>query len=162
MIAMRNNQSLDPMRWQVLARALLPEIFRVLFADEQWNPGCSDSLMQFFFVLTPVVKQAHLSRDEEFLFRVHAFADWCMRQPEQEIFNPAGVAFYENLFDDRPHDEAISWISPTVFADIEELLGFRLGAERFAKVKAAYAKRTSFNDRKYASVIAQAERQMNK
>ena len=153
-MAKRQSQP-EPSRWQPLAKEMLPEAWTAL--QEDWSPGGSDSPMQFFFVLLSAVKAAHRKNDEEFLFRAYAFAQWCASQPEKELWNPAGVAFFEHVFDETRPNDVVPWISPRVFADVEGLLEFRLGAERSGEVKEAFAARTMKKNEKYASIIAGAE-----
>jgi hypothetical protein len=150
----------DLNRWQPLAGEMLPEVWTALWQQEDWNSGSSDSLMQLFFILLPAVRVAHRKNDEEFLLRAYAFAQWCASQPEKEFWNPAGVAFFEHVFDeDRPSD-IVAWLSPKIFADIESLLEFRLGAERSREIKKMFAARTVRKNEKYASMIASAERRI--
>ena len=156
---MKSKQALDPTRWKAMAKLLLPEVYAALVADEQWNRGCSESEMQFFFLLLPLVRNAHRNNERDLLLRAHAFADWCTRQPEQEIWNPAGVAFYEHLFEDLPEATVAPWISRRIFADIKSLIDFRLSAKRSAEVKKAYEKRKAAEEQNYPHVIAEAERQ---
>jgi hypothetical protein len=160
MMARRQPQP-DPNRWQSFAKEMLPEVWTALWQQEDWNPGSSDSLMQLFFILRPAAQAAHRKHDEEFLFRAYAFAQWCASQPEREIWNPAGVAFFEHVFDDAKPNDIVPWISPKVLADIESLLEFRLGAERCREIKKAFAARTVRKNEKYASLIAGAERRIS-
>jgi hypothetical protein len=160
--AMKKTSVPDPQRWQGLAKGLVPEVYDVLLADEEWNHGCSKSLMQFFFVFLPMVRDAHRAKNEALLYRAHAFADWCMRQPEQDIWNPAGVAFYEHIFDECPASEIVPWISAKVFSDIASLLDWRLGQKKSDEIKKAFKSRKSANEVKYPGVIALAERQSDR
>jgi len=156
---MNSKPTLDASRWKAMAKLLLPEVYAALLLDEQWNEGCSESEMHFFFMLLPLVKNAHRNNERDFLLRAHAFADWCMQQPEQEIYNPAGVAFYEHLVDDLPEGVVMPWLSARTFAQIESLIDLRLSAKRSADVKKAYEKRQAAEDKKFPGVIANAERQ---
>jgi hypothetical protein len=41
------------------------------------------------------------------LEKIYGFADWCASQKEKELWNAAGVAFYEHLADSNRTLEAI-------------------------------------------------------
>jgi hypothetical protein len=144
-------------RWQPLAQAILPDVFQQ--ASES-GIYCSDTPMQFFFALLPAVRNAHRADDQAFLLNAYAFAHWCMTQPEKELWNPAGVGFYEHIFDELPADAVAPWIAPRVFSDMEALLAFRLGEKKAAAVKASYVKRTSPKEQKFMSVISRAEAEL--
>jgi hypothetical protein len=62
-----------------------------------------------------------------------------MWQEEKDLWNSAGVAFYEHLFGSiRDTDTVCSWLSSKVFADIESLLEVQNPPHRVAAIKAAF------------------------
>src|SRR6266436_4248595 len=60
-----------------------------------------------WFDVLPRGREAHRVGDDEYLARAYGLAEWCRSQPEQEIWNSVGVAFYEHLFDEP-------WMRPLV------------------------------------------------
>jgi hypothetical protein len=95
------------------------------------------TIYQAFFDLLPRVREAHLSGDEESLRRIYGFAEWCAEQPAQHLWNAAGVAFYEHLFDsDRQLWGAmVRLLSPRVVAKHWVLWESRLPGEHLAEVR---------------------------
>ena len=53
------------------------------------------------------------------------------------MWNGAGVAFYEHLFDDHPSlwPELVQWLSPSVIEGVWGLWECRLSADELANVK---------------------------
>ena len=76
------------------------------------------SIYMVFFELLPRVRAAHNRGDTVELERIYDFAHWCSRQKAQDLWNAAGVAFYEHLVDELITREQIPhWLSPDVFND---------------------------------------------
>jgi hypothetical protein len=66
------------------------------------------------------------------------FAEWCAEQSAKDLWNAAGVCFYEHLFDGRNWQhraEVVKWLSPRVISDCHELWQNWLTAEKFAEVQ---------------------------
>ena len=132
-------------RWRQLARALLPEIF------EEERP---DSLYAFFSDLSRCRHKAHKAGDDGQLARIHAFASWCARHKEQYIWNAAGVAFYEHLFDgDAQPEQVVPWLSRQAYADIKGLLAWRLGEEKAAEIDQVMSRRGGAYDQRVQSTL---------
>lgn len=95
------------------------------------------NIYSVFFELLPRVREAHQAADTLSLQRIYAFAEWCLRQQAKELWNAAGVAFYEHLFDShRPlWPEIVQWLSPKVVADCMGLWECRLKAEELVEVR---------------------------
>lgn len=120
-------------RWRHLALILLPQIY----GEER-----PDSLYSLFFKLNIRRRDALKSDDTEELARIHAFAEWCACHEERYIWNAAGVAFYEHLFDRGVAiDRVIPWLSAKVYADVKGLLEWRLGADRAVEIEQAMQRR---------------------
>lgn len=99
--------------WRRKALALFPELKETIQKA---------SIYQLFFDLLPAVQQAHARRDEKRLRRIHGFAEWCLHQRAKDTWNAAAVCFYEHLFDDRKHfDAVIPWLSPAVIENCKPL-----------------------------------------
>ena len=146
-------------RWQALAQALLPELHERFGAEETWKGG---GAMPFFFELLAATRQAHLAGDEAFLLRAYAFAHWCMAQSDRELWNSAGVGFFEHLFDGLPPDSVVPWIGSDAFHDIVPLIEARLGSERARKIRKRFEARKETLERNYASVIERAQHEIGR
>src|SRR5215471_6466922 len=99
-------------RWRERAMEALPELHGEL-EDERgvFSPYA------LWFELLPRLRQAHREQDDDLLGRIYGLAEWCRAQPEKEIWNSVGVAFYEHLFDEswmRPH--VSRWLSDEAVA----------------------------------------------
>lgn len=93
--------------WRRKALKLFPMLRREL-NDREY------SIYMLYFDLLPMVREAHQGNDREVLSRVYGFADWCLRQEAQDLWNSAAVAFYEHLFDERKDwSSIVPWLSPT-------------------------------------------------
>ena len=145
--------------WQDLAKVLLPKVYDGFCSNEAWKDA-NGSVMSFFFELLAATKRAHRNNDEEFLVCAYAFAHWCMMQPDRDLWNSAGVAFFADMFGDLPADTVAPWIESGVFAEVVPLIEFRLGAERARRIRKRFEARRETLERNYASVIARAHRQI--
>jgi hypothetical protein len=94
-----------------------------------------------FFELLPRVRTAHQDGDTEALRRIYGFAEWCMAQKAKDIWNAAGVTFYEHLFDSHRSlwPEFVRWLSPRVVKDVRGLWEWRLSEEELAEVRRLFA-----------------------
>jgi hypothetical protein len=87
---------------------LFPELRRDL-------TGRDFTVYSLFFELKPRLREALDSGDEGLVRRIFVFAEWCAAQTAQELWNAAGVAFYEHLFDYPAYSERmVPWLSPRV------------------------------------------------
>jgi hypothetical protein len=116
--------------WRRKAIALFPTLRRDLQRRDF-------SIYMVFFDLVPMVREAHESGNRELLRRIYGFAEWCFNQKAKDIWNAAGVAFYEHLFDKCPSvwEECVRWLSPRVIQGCWGLWEFRLPAKDLAKVQ---------------------------
>ncbi len=94
------------------------------------------SIYMLSFELLPMSRQSHKVGDDETLRRIYGFAEWCFQQKAKGMWNAAGVAFYEHLFDDHPSlwPEVVPWLSPKVVEGVQGLWEWRLSADGFARV----------------------------
>jgi hypothetical protein len=115
--------------WREKARQLFPALHEDL-EEESYN------IYSLFLDLLPMAQEAHDSEDPQLLRRIYTFAEWCYSQKDKDLWNAAGVAFYEHLFDDSKHwESAIAWLSKEVIEGCWTLWEFRLSPEEFAKLK---------------------------
>jgi hypothetical protein len=107
--------------WRRKALAIFPELRNQLQGEER-------DLYSLFNELEDVAEEAHLSKDSEALRRIHGYAEWCLRQGG-DLWAPAGMGFYENLFMRVPWEDIVPWLSPFVIDQIRETWAV-LGRER--------------------------------
>jgi hypothetical protein len=90
-----------------------------------------------FFELLPRVREATQNGDIETLRRIYGFAEWCSRQKAKDLWNGAGVGFYEHLFDSHPSlwPEFVRWLSPQVVTNCMGLWEWRLSPDKLAEVR---------------------------
>jgi hypothetical protein len=107
------------------------------FPDLRASVESSDTtLMLFFFELGGEAARAHRIEDERRLDAIYSFAEWCARQPEEELWNPAGVGFYEHVFDEPDIRERVApWLPEDIRAEHEGLWKLMLNPKDFAAVK---------------------------
>lgn len=73
------------------------------------------SVYSLFFDLKPLLRDAFDRDDAELVRRIFGFAEWCAAQTAQPLWNAAGVAFYEHLFDYPAYSEhVVPWLSSVV------------------------------------------------
>jgi hypothetical protein len=94
--------------WRRRALELFPELHLEL-NDRDY------SVYSLFVDLKPLLRKAHDWEDVELLRRIYDFAEWCSRQTAKDLWNAAGVSFYEHLFDYPAYSaRVIPWLSPLV------------------------------------------------
>lgn len=106
--------------WRRKAIECLPEL-RAEFQKPE--TGIYDIFIELFAAL----KAAHAEADPEKLQRIYAYAEWCFRSKKQDLWNAAGIAFYEHLIDyDETKAAMPAWVKPDIYADIRGLLEVRM------------------------------------
>jgi hypothetical protein len=89
-----------------------------------------------FFELLPRCRQAHRDGNEEELQKIYGYTEWCFRQKTKDLWNAAGVSFYEHLGDYKETRDAMhKWVKPDIFEDVAGLLEYRMGEKEFAKIR---------------------------
>jgi hypothetical protein len=70
-------------------------------------------------------------------------AEWCSAQRAKDLWNSAGVGFYEHLFDSHRSlwPEMVRWLSPRVVDDCMGLWELRLSEADMAEVRRLFAER---------------------
>jgi hypothetical protein len=96
--------------WRRRALSLFPALGRDLERPDY-------SVYQLFFDLKPMLLQAHEVGDDETLRRIYGFAEWCSEQSAKDLWNAAGVSFYEHVFDHTEARVVVPWLSPRVIAN---------------------------------------------
>lgn len=73
------------------------------------------SIYNLFGDLLISLWEAHEEEDIETLGQIYGFAEWCLSQRAKTLWNPAGVSFYEDIFNRRRFwEQIIPWLSPQV------------------------------------------------
>ncbi len=109
-----------------------------LFPDLRPSLESADiTVMQFFFELSGEARRAHRAGDDARLHAIYSFAEWCAREPAKELWNAAGVGFYEHVFDEPNIRERVApWLPDDVRANHGGLWESRLEPADYARVKA--------------------------
>mgnify|MGYP001454628956 FL=1 len=101
--------------------------------------AANSTLYSLFFELVPICVAAHKTSDKESLKRIYGFAVWCSRQPERELWNAAGVAFFEKLAQHRNiTDQLPDWVPKDVFENVSSLLEDAIGADALDSIRSRY------------------------
>jgi hypothetical protein len=116
--------------WRRLALEAFPEL-RQSLNELDYN------IYTLFFDLLPAVRAAHEANDVERTRAIYGFAEWCFSQPNKQLWNSAGVAFYEHLFDGRENGwrHIVPWLSPRVRHGCLGLWEYRLRKDKLSALK---------------------------
>lgn len=128
--------------WKKKSLKLLPEL-----KGEIKRKGATVNTL--FFELLPATVQAHKKNDEDKLKRYYQFAEWCLNHKEKELWNAAGVSFYEHLGDQEESRKGmVNWVSRDVYYDIRLLLEQRMDEADFKELDGFYygSKRNLFQE----------------
>ena len=97
------------------------------------------NLYTVFMELLPLLRQAHNDKDYERLKRIYDFAEWCFKQKDEKLWNPAGVSFYEHLADtDETYLQFTNWIKKEIYFDIRDLLNQRVDDDKMKRLDDYY------------------------
>lgn len=114
--------------WRRKAIECLPEE-RKYFEE----PGTS--IYTVFSELLGAVVMFHRNNNVARLQSVYDFAEWCFRQKNEDIWNAAGVSFYEHLVDyPETRKEMKRWMKQEIYTDIRGLLEYRLTDKEFREI----------------------------
>ena len=101
------------------------------------------SIYEVFFTLLDETVRAHRSNDITKLRDYYAFAEWCLDQRATDLWNAAGVAFYEHLADQEETLQAMpAWVKKSIYMRIRDLLVWRIGEDRVRHVDTLYQARS--------------------
>ena len=106
--------------WREKAMEILPE-----YKKDFEQPGTS--IYEVFAHMFGELIRAHQANNTDRLKKIYAFAEWCLHQKAKDIWNAAGVSFYEHLGDHPEILEAMPhWVKPNVYEQVKGLLEIRL------------------------------------
>ena len=95
------------------------------------------SIYGVFFEILPALIEAHKKQDTERIEKIYGFAEWCFKQ--KELWNAAGVAFYEHLVDyEEAKLEIEKWVKFDIYKEIRSLLEIRIGKDEVLKLDKKY------------------------
>jgi hypothetical protein len=137
--------------WRRRALELFPQLRRELNRRDY-------SAYSLFADLRPLLRAAHDDGDGELLRRIYDFAEWCARQRAKDLWNPAGVSFYEHLFDYPAYSErVVHWLSPFVVFTHWELWGAMVAPGEWARVRPLLEARRAAGERQFLAARRPAQ-----
>lgn len=97
------------------------------------------SVYTIFSALLSATVAAHKAGDSKQLKKYYAFAEWCSQQNARDLWNAAGVSFYEHLAD-FPETLAVMplWVSRSRYQQIRGLLQLRLTEKQLHELDNKY------------------------
>ena len=118
--------------WRRKAIECLPKIQKELEQPDA-------NIYTVFMELLPATIEAHRAGDSESLKKYYGFAEWCFEQKEKDLWNAAGVSFYEHLGD---QDETLiampKWVKKEIYRDIRGLLELMVSDDKMKKLDNNY------------------------
>jgi len=116
--------------WQTLAKSLLPKLLEEYLQDDP-----DGNTMMFFFDVLPAFRDSIENKTDATTIAICEFSEWCSWQSEKDLWNSAGVAFWEHIFDDWVNRKSVAcWIKPKIFDEVKGLWEFRLGERKLAQI----------------------------
>ncbi|MFO0798310.1 MAG: hypothetical protein U0804_12605 [Gemmataceae bacterium] len=129
--------------WRRRALALFPQLGRDLNRRDY-------SVYSLFIDLKPLLRAALDAGDEVFIRGVFGFAEWCALSPNKDLWNPAGVAFYEHLFDYPAYsDQMLLLLTSSVVFTHWPLWGALAPPDEWARVKPMLEEKRAAGERAY-------------
>ena len=93
--------------WRRTALELFPELERDLRSSR-----VGYTVYSLLRDLHVSAQKAHARGDTQELEKIYGYAEWCSRQQAEDLWNAAGVAFYEHLFEsERDVDRVLPFLS---------------------------------------------------
>jgi hypothetical protein len=118
--------------WRKKAIECLPES-RKDFEDPE------ESIYLVFSALLSAAIGFHKTNNFDRLQKIYDFAEWCLRQKDKQLWNAAGVSFYEHLGDQaETRQEMRRWVKPETYTEIRGLLEIRLSEEELQQIDNNY------------------------
>jgi hypothetical protein len=118
--------------WRQKAIDCLPELKQEFESPET-------SIYDVFIEMRTALVEFHKSDNKERVRKIYDFAEWCFFQKSKDLWNAAGVSFYEHLGDyPETLKEMKRWVKPKIYADIRGLLELRLSLKDMNDLDTAY------------------------
>jgi hypothetical protein len=122
--------------WRQKAIACLPESRKELEHPDS-------TIYDVFIDLLPAVVSAHKEENMTRLALIYDFAEWCFSQKEKELWNAAGVGFYEHLGDCIETRESMAqWVKYDIYIEIRGLLKLRVTEQILKQLDKNYSSNT--------------------
>jgi hypothetical protein len=98
------------------------------------------SIYEVFSYFLSCAVESHNNKNIEQLRKIYDFAEWCLRQNAKDLWNAAGVCFYEHLADNKVTlKEMNKWVSLDTYKKVRELLKLRLDERDFKALDSNYS-----------------------
>ena len=118
--------------WRKKAIECLPEL-RKDFEDPE------GSIYLVFSAMLSAAIDFHRENNIDRLQKIYDFAEWCFRQKSKDLWNAAGVSFYEHLGDHAAtRQDMRRWVKPEIYAEIRVLLELRLSNKELQQIDSNY------------------------
>jgi len=118
--------------WRKKAIECLPEL-RKDFEDPE------ESIYLVFSAMLSAAIDFHKENNIDRLQKIYDFAEWCLRQKSKDLWNAAGVSFYEHLGDRAETRQDIRrWVKPDIYTEIRGLLEARLNDKEMQQIDSHY------------------------
>lgn len=122
--------------WRKKAIECLPSYKKDLESPET-------SIYTAFHLMLPALKDAHIANDTVQVENIYGFAAWCFRQKAEDLWNAAGVSFYEHLADDAIVFEQLPrWLGKDIYIEIRGLLERRITADQLNQLDRTFLGKT--------------------
>jgi len=107
--------------------------------EERSEWESEDSIYLAFSTLYDTLRSAVARRDKDLIRRCFEFAEWCYAQEEKDLWNAAGVSFYEHLADDTSIAQIVhQYMDRDLFTDVRGLIEHYSGVEAAGKIANQY------------------------
>ena len=121
--------------WRKIAIECLPE-------QKQYFEDPNTSIYTVFNEILLATRQAHKSNDIAQLKKFYDFAEWCLNQKDKDLWNAAGVSFYEHLGQQPESLKAMpDWVKPEIYKSVKGLLELFISKEDMERLDNSYRNR---------------------
>jgi hypothetical protein len=118
--------------WRRKAISCLPELKRD-FEDAE------TTIYSVFREMLPALVEAHKQNDTDRLKNIYNYAEWCFMHKEEDLWNAAGVSFYEHLGDyEETRNEIPKWVKYEIYKEIRGLLELRIAKDFILELDKRY------------------------
>ena len=118
--------------WRQKAIEIAPEL-----KNDFQDPDLSIYIV--FSELLALLSQAHIDNNTGRIKKIYAFAEWCSKQNDQQLWNAAGVSFYEHLGDSELiFSQFTRWVKKDVYFAHRGLLESRFDSDKMKQLDKFY------------------------
>ena len=116
--------------WRRKAIESFPELRRELNDRRE-----IETIYGLWFELLSLWRDAHTAGNDEKLDRIYRYADWCFQQRTEDLWNSAGVCFYEHVLDHGDWERVLARLSDSTISDMWGLWEYSSEADMAAVAK---------------------------